>query len=170
MSSEADHPSGRVAQRLDEFDISLPASIPPVAAGNYCRAVCSGNLLFVSGHLPDSAGDPVHVGKLGRDLTTAEGYDASRQAALNLLATVRDAAGGLDRVQRVVKLLGMVNCDESYTEQSKVIDGASDLLCQVLGDVAVHARSAVGMAQLPRNNCVELEAIVELMGSERIPP
>lgn len=170
MSSEAVPVGGAIARRLEELDISLPVAIPPVAAGNYARAVCSGNLLFVSGHLPDSAGDPMYVGKLGRDVTTAQGYDASRQAALNLLATVRDAAGGLDRVQRVVKLLGMVNCIESYTEQSKVIDGASDVLCQVLGDAAVHARSAVGMAQLPRNNCVELEAIVELTDTTGLPP
>jgi enamine deaminase RidA (YjgF/YER057c/UK114 family) len=146
--------------RLSEMGLTLPDSVPP--AGNYTRAVRTGNLLFISGHLPDSSGEPLHKGKLGRDLTTEQGYDAARQAAINLLGTARKTLGDLNRVRRVVKLLGMVNSTEDFTEQPQVINGASDLLDEVFGEIATHARSAVGMAQLPRNNCVEIEAIVEV--------
>lgn len=147
-------------ERVARLQLDLPKSVPPV--GNFVRAVQSGNLLFVSGHLPDSAGVPCHTGKLGRDLTTAEGYQAARQATINLLGTVRGALGDLDHVIRVVKLFGMVNSTEDFTEQPQVMNGASDLLHEVFGSAAVHARSAVGMAQLPRNNCVEIEAIIEV--------
>jgi enamine deaminase RidA (YjgF/YER057c/UK114 family) len=108
------------------------------------------------------AGAPDYTGKVGRDLTTAEGYQA---ATINLLGTVRQALGSLDRVTRVVKLFGMVNSTEDFTEQPQVINGASDLLQEVFGRAAVHARSAVGMPQLPRNSCVEVEAVIELDGS-----
>jgi enamine deaminase RidA (YjgF/YER057c/UK114 family) len=146
--------------RVLELRLELPASIPPV--GNYVRATQTGDLLFLSGHLPDSAGEPLYLGKLGRDLTTEQGYDAARQAAINLLGTVRQWIGDLNRVERVVKLLGMVNSTEDFIEQPKVIDGASDLLQDVFGEPAMHARSAVGMAQLPRNNCVEIEAVIQV--------
>jgi enamine deaminase RidA (YjgF/YER057c/UK114 family) len=149
-----------IDDRLVSMGIVLPP--PSVPGGNYVKSVQTGRLLFVSGHLPDSGGTPLHMGKLGHDLTTADGYAAARQAAINLLGAVRNAIGDLNRVTRVVKLLGMVNSAEDFIEQSRVIDGASDLFHEVFGDVALHTRSAVGMAQLPRNNCVELEAILEL--------
>jgi enamine deaminase RidA (YjgF/YER057c/UK114 family) len=144
--------------------IELGLTLPPVGAahGNYAKAVRTGNLLFVSGHLPDSSGEPLYVGKLGRDLTTLQGYEASQQAVLSMLASIRIAIGDLNAVRAIVKLFGMVNSTEDFIEQGQVINGASDLLHDLFGDVALHARSAVGMAQLPRNNCVELEAIVEL--------
>lgn len=145
--------------RIAELGIELPTEIPP--AGNYLRYMKTGNLLFTSGHLPDSAGPPIHVGKLGRDLTVDQGYEAAREAMINMLGTVRNALGSLDRVTRVVKLLGMVNSTEDFIEQPQVINGASDLLQEIFGDVAPHARSAVGMAQLPRNNCVEVEGVFE---------
>jgi enamine deaminase RidA (YjgF/YER057c/UK114 family) len=147
--------------RLAVLGLTLPAVVPPV--GLYVRAVLTGNLLFCSGHLPDSAGEPIHLGKLGRDLTTEQGYAAARQAAVNLLGTIRTSVGSLDRVRRVVKLLGMVNSTEDFVEQPLVMNGASQLLHDVLGERAIHARSAVGMVQLPRNNCVEIEAIVEIV-------
>lgn len=147
-------------RRLSEMGLTLPNIVPP--AGNYVRAVRTGNLLFVSGHLPDSSGEPIHVGKLGHDLTMEQGYAAARQATINLLGTVRNALGDLNRVRRVVKLFGMVNSTEDFIEQPQVINGASDLLDEVFGEIATHARSAVGMAQLPRNNCVEIEAVVEV--------
>jgi len=150
-------------QQIARLGLRLPTAVPPV--GNYVRAAQTGNLLFVSGHLPDSAGAPDYTGKVGRDLTTAEGYQAARQATINLLGTVRQALGSLDRVTRVVKLFGVVNSTEDFTEQPQVINGASDLLQEVFGRAAVHARSAVGMPQLPRNNCVEVEAVIELDGS-----
>ncbi len=145
--------------RIQELGIQLPQSIPPV--GNYLRSMSTGNLLFTSGHLPDSAGTPIHAGKLGRDLTVDQGYEAARQAMIATLGTVRNALGTLDRVTRIVKLLGMVNSTTEFIEQPAVINGASDLLQEVFGETAPHARSAVGMAQLPRNNCVEIEAIFE---------
>lgn len=144
---------------VKELGLELPSSIPPI--GNYVRAMATGNLLFVSGHLPDSAGTPLYLGKLGRDLTVEEGYLAAQQATLALLGTVKQSLGSLNRVTQVVKLLGMVNSSEDFTQQPQVLNGASDLLQAVFGDRATHARSAVGMAQLPRNNCVEIEAIIE---------
>lgn len=145
--------------RTAELGIALPSSIPPV--GNYLRAMKTGNLLFVSGHLPDSAGAPIHLGQLGRDLTVEQGYRAAREAMIAMLGTVRNELGSLDRVTRVVKLLGMVHSSGDFTDQPAVINGASDLLLEIFGDVAPHARSAVGMSQLPRNNCVEIEGIFE---------
>lgn len=146
-------------ERVKSLGIELPSSIPPV--GNYVRARATGNLLFVSGHLPDSADDPIHKGKLGRDLTTEEGYAAARQAIVAMLGTIHNSLGSLDRVTGFIKLLGMVNSAEDYIEQPAVINGASDLLHDIFGETAIHARSAVGMAQLPRGNCVEIEAVVE---------
>ncbi len=155
--------------RLAASGLVLPTSVPPV--GNYARAARVGTLLFVSGHLPDSGAEPIHLGRLGRNLTTSEGYAAARQAAVNMLATIRAATGSLDHVDAVVKLLGMVCCTEDFAEQPQVINGASDLLHEIFGTPAVHARSAVGMMALPRGNCVEIEAILELSaeGAETAP-
>jgi enamine deaminase RidA (YjgF/YER057c/UK114 family) len=145
--------------RVTELGIVLPPAVP--ALGRYAGAVQTGPLLFCSGHLPEIDGDAVR-GKLGRDVTTEEGYAAARQATINLLGTVRSSIGSLDKVTRVVKLFGMVNSDETFTEHPHVIDGASDLLHEIFGPRASHARTAVGMAQLPRNNCVEIEAVFEI--------
>jgi enamine deaminase RidA (YjgF/YER057c/UK114 family) len=158
--SETFSSSSGVAKRLTGLGLVLPAPGPP--GGSYAKTSRSGNLLFVSGHLPDSSEAPVHLGKLGRDLSTQEGYVAARQAMLSLLASIDAAVGSLQQVTRFLKLFGMVNCTDDFIEQSRVIDGASDLLRDVFGDAGLHARSAVGMMQLPRNNCVELEAVVEV--------
>jgi enamine deaminase RidA (YjgF/YER057c/UK114 family) len=147
-------------RRVRELGLTLPVDMPP--AGSYAKFVRNGELLWLSGHLPDSGGTPLYMGKLGRELTTAQGYEAARQATICLLGSIRNAVGDLDRVQRVLKLFGMVNSTEDFTEQTQVINGASDLLADVFGDIGLHARSAVGMAQLPRNNCVEIEAVVVL--------
>lgn len=146
--------------RLVELGLELPSGVPSL--GRYVGAVQSGCLLFCSGHLPDFAADPVFLGKLGVDFTVAQGYEAARRTAINLLGTVRASLGSLDRVARVVKVFGMVNSADEFTEQPKVIDGASDLLSEVFGERAPHARSAVGMAQLPHGNCVEIEAVFEV--------
>src|SRR5699024_7712119 len=146
-------------ERVKSLGLSLPSSIPPV--GNYVRAQTTGNLLFLSGHLPDSGETPIHLGKLGRELTTEQGYDAARQAIIAMLGTIQNSLGSLDRVTGFIKLLGMVNSSEDFIEQPAVINGASDLLHEIFGEKAIHARSAVGMAQLPRGNCVEIEAVVE---------
>ena len=145
---------------LAKLKIELPASVPP--AGNYARARSSGNVLYLAGHLPDSAGVPQYMGKLGREVTVEEGYRAARVAMINSLGTIKANIGDLKRVKRIIKLLGIVNCVADFVQQPEVINGASDLLDEVFGkEVALHARSAVGMHSLPRGNCVEIETILE---------
>jgi enamine deaminase RidA (YjgF/YER057c/UK114 family) len=145
--------------RLKELSIALPPVPPPVA--NYVDAVRVGNLLFLAGNTP--AADWKYKGKLGKDLTVPEGYDTARQVGLIMLAKVRRELGSLDRVKRVVKVLGMVNSAEVFGDQPKVINGFSDLMVEVFGEaIGKHARSAVGMAGLPFNNAVEVEMIVEV--------
>ncbi|MGH2371727.1 MAG: RidA family protein, partial [Chloroflexota bacterium] len=147
---------------LKEKHITLPAPSTPIA--NYVGAVQVGNLLFVSGHGPlRPDGKPSTTGKVGRDLTVEQGYAVAREVGLNLLATTRASLGSLDRVKRVVKVLGMVNSAPGFGEQPKVINGFSDLMVEVFGEAAgKHARSAVGMAELPMNIPVEIEMILEV--------
>ena len=147
---------------LKARNITLPTQSTPMA--NYVSAVRSGNLLFLSGHGPIRAeGKPSARGKLGKDLSTDEGYKVAREVGLSLLATARTSLGSLDKVKRVVKVLGMVNSAEGFGEQPKVINGFSDLMVEVFGEaIGKHARSAVGMAGLPGNAPVEVEMIVEV--------
>ena len=145
--------------RLKELGLELPSAAAPV--GNYVPAVRSGNLVFLSGHGPVGK-DRVVTGKLGVDLTVEEGYEAAKIVAIGLLGSLKDLIGDLDKVRRIVKLLGMVNCDPAFMEQPGVIDGASDLLVEVFGEKGRHARSAVGMNALPFNIAVEIEMIVEV--------
>jgi enamine deaminase RidA (YjgF/YER057c/UK114 family) len=147
----------RPEERLKERKITLPAAPAPVA--NYVRAVRVGNLLFVSG---TTSRDLKPFGKVGRELTVQQGYQAARHAGLLLLANVRAELGTLDRVTRVVKVLGMVNCTPEYGDQPLVINGFSELMAEVFGEEAGVARSAVGMAALPGNAPVEVEAILEV--------
>ncbi|MDQ7840322.1 MAG: RidA family protein [bacterium] len=150
----------KVEAKLAEMGLELPSAPRPVA--NYVRIVRTGNLLFVSGHGPYRDGKLQFVGKVGADLTVEEGYQAARLVALNCLASVKEALGDLDRVKRVVKLLGMVNCVPEFGQQPEVINGASDLLVELYGDAGRHARSAVGMNALPRGIAVEIEMILEV--------
>ncbi len=150
----------RMEKRLKDLAITLPEAPQPVA--NYVRAVKAGNLLFVSGHGPYNDGQTRLSGKLGKELTVEEGYKTARNVALNCLASVKAALGDLDRVKRVVKLLGMVNCTEDFKEQPKVVNGASDFLVEVFGEAGKHARSAVGMQSLPNGIPVEIEMILEV--------
>jgi len=147
-------------KKLQELGISLPQTPRPIA--NYVPAVRTGNLLFVSGHGPYNDGKTATSGKLGKELTVEQGYQAARNVALNCLASVKGILGDLDKVKRVVKLLGMVNCTEDFKDQPKVINGASDLLVEVFGDAGRHARSAVGMQSLPNGIPVEIEMIIEV--------
>jgi enamine deaminase RidA (YjgF/YER057c/UK114 family) len=133
--------------RLKALGIELPT--PPRPVATYAMAVRSGNLLFLSGHGPFRDGRVVYQGKVGRDLSIEQGQEAARLTGLNLLASVRDALGSLDRVRQVVKVLGMVQCADDFTEHPKVINGFSDLMVEVFGDAGRHARSAVGMGSLP---------------------
>ncbi len=148
-----------VEARLKELNIELPDAPAPVA--NYVGAVRTGNLLFLAGAGPQKDDGTYLSGRLGQDFTVDQGYEAARLTALFQLATLKSELGDLNRVTRVVKVLGMVNSTPSFTDQPKVINGYSDLIVAVFGDRGRHARSAVGMAVLPFNIPVEVEMIVE---------
>jgi enamine deaminase RidA (YjgF/YER057c/UK114 family) len=150
-----------IEARLTELGINLPA--PPAPAAAYVPVVQTGNLVFVSGQGPVSEGKPVFVGRLGRELDVAQGQAAARLAALNCLAQLKSYLGSLDRVQRVVKLLGFVACTDDFDQQPFVINGASELLEQVFGEKGRHARSAIGTNQLPFSIPVEIELIAEVV-------
>ena len=148
--------------RVRELGLTLPAPARPVA--RYKMTVLAGGLLYVSGHGPARITDKTPVtGRVGGDLTTEQGKESARAVGLNILSTVRDALGSLDRVKRLVKTLGMVNCTADYKEQPQVINGFSELMAEVFGeDAGVGARSAVGMGSLPGNIAVEIECIFEV--------
>ena len=147
-------------QELKELGLTLPQ--PPKPVANYVPAVKTGNLLFVSGHGPYNDGKTKIYGKVGQELTIEQGYQTARNVALNCLASVKATIGDLDKIKRVVKLLGMVNCTDDFKDQPKVINGCSDLLVAIFGDVGKHARSAVGMQALPNQIPVEIEMILEI--------
>ena len=147
--------------RIKELGITLPS--PPKPMGNYIPAVRVGNLLFLSGHGPIRVGDqPLTRGKVGRDMSTEDAYKVAREVGINLLGSARRELGSLDKVKRVVKVLGMVNAPEGFTDPPKVIDGFSDLMVEIFGDAGKGARSAVGVQSLPGNDPVEVEAIFEV--------
>lgn len=146
--------------RLKKLGIELGTVSAPVA--NYVNAVRTGNLLFLSGKGPRAVDGKRPQGKLGREYTAEEGYRHARTVGLELLAVMKAELGSLDRVKRVVKLLGMVNAVPEFTDHPKVINGCSDLFAEVLGEAGKHARSAVGMGSLPMGIPVEIECIVEV--------
>jgi enamine deaminase RidA (YjgF/YER057c/UK114 family) len=146
--------------RLKELGITLPTPGAPVA--NYVNAVQTGNLLFLSGKGPLQQDGKDVVGRLGKDMTVEQGYQAARSVAIAHLAVLKKELGDLKRVTRIVKVLGMVNSDPAFTQQPAVINGYSDLMVAVFGDKGKHARSAVGMAALPSGIPVEVEVIVEI--------
>jgi enamine deaminase RidA (YjgF/YER057c/UK114 family) len=151
--------SNPIDARLTELGLVLPPVFRPAA--NYLGCKRSGALLFVSGHGPATTTGVVR-GKVGRDLTLEQGREAARATALSLLATVRQELGTLDRVRQVVKVLGMVNCAAGFNRTPEVIDGCSDVLVAIFGDAGRHARSAVGMAELPFDIPVEIEVVLEV--------
>jgi enamine deaminase RidA (YjgF/YER057c/UK114 family) len=146
--------------RIRELKLELPTPSNPVA--NYVNAVRSGNLLFLSGKGPRAVDGLRPQGKLGREFNVEQGYKFARSVGLDLIAVMRAELGSLDRVQRVVKVLGMVNAVPEFGDQPKVINGCSDLFVEVFGDKGRHARSAVGMGSLPNGIPVEIECIVEV--------
>ena len=147
--------------RIKELGITLPQPAKPV--GNYIPGVRVGNLLYLSGHGPVRVdGQPTARGKVGRDLSTEEAYKVAREVGINLLGSARVILGSLDKVRRIVKVLGMVNSADGFGEQPKVINGFSDLMVEVFGENGRHARSAVGMAELPMGIPVEIEVILEV--------
>ena len=146
--------------RLKELGIELPAAPKPVA--NYLPVVRVGDLLFLSGVLPSKEGQLVMTGKLGADVSIEQGVAAARLAVLNALAIVKAEAGSLDRVKRIVKMVGHIASAPGFTDQPLVLNGASDLLVAVFGEAGRHARVAVGAAELPRQAPIEIELIVQV--------
>ena len=151
--------SATVDSRLAELGITLPEPFAPVA--NYVPFVTTGNLLFVSGQLPIVDGKPAFPGRCGETISTEDAVLAARACAINLIAQVQAATGDLDRV-RVVKLIGFVSSAPDFTDQPKVINGASDLMVEVFADTGRHARSAVGVAALPLGVSVEVEGTFQI--------
>jgi len=150
----------KIDQKLSELGITLSTPTKPVA--NYVKAVQSGKLVFLSGHISTRADGTNIVGKLGKDLTIEQGYEAAKAATVSLLSTLKAEIGDLNNVKRIVKVTGFVNGTPDFTDQPKVINGCSDLLVAIFGEKGRHARSAVGMASLPLNCAVEIEMIVEV--------
>jgi len=150
-----------IEQRITELGLQLPPVPKPI--GNYVAGVITGNLLFMSGIGPRRLEGGSITGRLGESLTVEEGYEAARLVALNMLSNIRSVLGSLDRIERVVKVLGMVNCTPEFSEQPKVINGFSDLFVQLLGEAQGRgARSAVGMAALPNQIAVEVEMVLQI--------
>jgi enamine deaminase RidA (YjgF/YER057c/UK114 family) len=149
-----------VDKKLKDMGIELFA--PPKPMANYVRAVRTGNLVYLAGHGPTRADGSNFTGKLGKDLTVEQGYEAARLTAIALLSSLKGEIGDLNKVKRIVKVFGMVNCTPEFTDQPKVINGFSDLMVGVFGEKGKHARSAVGMISLPTGIAVEIEMIVEV--------
>jgi enamine deaminase RidA (YjgF/YER057c/UK114 family) len=152
-----------VEAKLEALGLTLPS--PPAPVANYVRAVTVGNVVYLSGHGPSRDGAFAFQGKVGAEKSIEEGYQAAQLVMLNCLSSLKQEIGDLDRVERIVKLLGMVNCTEDFGHHPEVINGASDLLVQLYGERGRHARSAVGMQSLPRGITVEIEMIVQLRES-----
>lgn len=153
-------PSYDPEAKLKELGIELSTPSAPVA--NYVNAVRAGNLIFLSGKGPLKTDGENITGKLGSDLTIEQGYEAARITGINQLSVLKSELGNLNKVKRVVKVLGMVNCTPDFADQPKVVNGYSDLMVEVFGEHGKHARAAVGMGSLPGNIAVEVEMIVEV--------
>ena len=149
-------------QKLKELNIELPLAATPLE--NYLEVTITGNLLFVAGHLSQKNDGSWIAGKLGSDLTVAEGYEGAQLATLRAVASIKKAIGDLDRITKIVRLFCMVNSAPSFTEQHKVANGASDIIVKIFGELGRHARAAVGMASLPFNACFEVEMVAEFTG------
>jgi enamine deaminase RidA (YjgF/YER057c/UK114 family) len=149
-----------VNQKLKELNIQLIPPTKPIA--NYVKAVRTGNLVFLAGHGPTRADGSNITGRVGKDLTLEQGIEAARTTAISLLSTLQSEIGDLNKVKRIVKLNGWVNCNSEFTDQPKVINGCSDLLVAVFGEKGKHARAALGANALPMNIAVEIEMVVEV--------
>lgn len=147
-------------QKLKDKGIILTATSQPI--GNYVNVVRVGNLLFLSGKGPNKPDGSIIIGKVGRDLTLEQGYEAARLVAINHISVLKAELGNLNKVKRIVKVLGMVNATDDFTNHPKVINGYSDFMVEIFGEKGKHARSAVGMNSLPSGLAVEVEVIVEV--------
>ncbi len=152
--------AGKVETRLKELGITVPAVVPPVA--NYVPGVISGNFLFTAGQLPMQDGKLTAAGKVGGDVSIEAATEAAQLCALNVLAVAKATLGSLERIKRLVKVVGFINGVPEFADHAKVMNGASDFFVSVLGEAGKHARSSVGMGSLPLNASVEVEAIFEI--------
>ena len=148
----------KIEQRLAELGIELPKPTTPM--GSYVNAVRTGNLLYMAGKGPGLPGKPLPVGKVGRDFSIEQAYGFARDTGISILAAIKAELGDLDRVKRIVKVLGMVNAMPDFGHQPEVINGCSDLFVEVFGEAGRHARAAVGMGSLPMNISVEITAMM----------
>jgi enamine deaminase RidA (YjgF/YER057c/UK114 family) len=144
--------------RLAALGLTLPQSPAPIA--NFRPALREGRFIFLSGQGPTGENGVLHIGKVGDGVSTTEAYQHARLTGLNLIAVMHDAVGDLRRVRRVVKIFGMVNAAPDFAEHSAVIDGCSDLFCDVFGEAGQHSRTAIGVSSLPRSITVEIEAVI----------
>jgi enamine deaminase RidA (YjgF/YER057c/UK114 family) len=152
--------SGTIEARLGELGVTLPVPAAPVA--NYVAHMKSGNQLFISGQVPMGPNGPEYKAKLGENASVEDGQAAARLCAINILAQAKVALGDLDKIVQLVKIVGFVNSTPDFTDQPKVVNGASDFMVEALGEKGRHARSAVGVAALPLGVAVEVEAIFEI--------
>ncbi|MEL6504513.1 MAG: RidA family protein [Pseudomonadota bacterium] len=152
--------AGDAEKRLEERGITLPDA--PAPAANYVPYSIAGHLLTISGQLPMDGDKTIMKGKLGDDADVAAGQSAAQLCAINILAQAKGALGSLDRIKQVVKIQGFVNATADFEDHPAVVNGASDLLAEVLGDAGKHARAAVGMSSLPFNAMVEVDAVIEI--------
>lgn len=150
----------KIEEKLAELGLTLPQVPAPVAA--YVPAVKAGRWVYVSGQTPFRDGKLRVTGKLGKDVSIEDAYEEAKQCALNIMAAVKSVAGSLDNVERIVKVVGFVACTPDFTNAPKVVNGASELFGEVFGDKGKHARAAVGVASLPLDCCVEVEAVILL--------
>jgi len=153
--------AGRIERRLSELGISLPT--PPAPVANYVPTVLAGQLLFCSGQVSTAPGGKAMKGKLGTEVSIEQGQEAARICAINLLAQAKGALGDLDRIKRCVRLGGFINSDPKFAQLPVVMNGASDLMVQIFGDAGRHARTTVGVAELPGDATVEVEALFEVV-------
>jgi enamine deaminase RidA (YjgF/YER057c/UK114 family) len=155
-----------IKEKLDSLKLNLPQA--PRSAGLYVPVMITGNLVFLSGQLPIEQGvdssDVRFKGKVGKDISIEDGKRAARLCTLNALSQLEIALGSLDKINKFIKISGFVNCEASFTDQSKVIDGASDLILQIFGEKGRHSRVALGMNSLPLNGAVEIDYILEKEG------
>ena len=149
-----------IEKRLDALNITLPS--PPKPVGSYVPVVISGKLAFVSGQIPIKDGKVIHAGKVSKDLSVEDAQGAARLCVINALAQLKAELGSLDRISKIVKVSGFVNSPPEFTDQPKVINGASDLLFEIFGQKGQHARIAVGVSSLPLNSAVEIDLIAEI--------
>ncbi|WP_420547298.1 RidA family protein [Curvivirga sp.] len=152
--------SGTVEAKLQELGIELPNA--PQPAGSYVQHYQSGNLLFVAGQIPFWNGELKFQGKVGQEFSIEEGQEAAKTCALNIIAQIKDAVGDLDKVARIVRLNGFVNCPTDFADHPKVINGASDLMGEIFGEKGKHTRIALGAGSLPLNVAVEIDAVIEI--------